>query len=275
MRFAIAIISLLLILSSCLKSEAGSFRTWIPLPRGGSMPVYYFYPDYEIKSRLPAVIHGVGVGAMKIVQHHVHCQELANRGFVVMLVDPSNYPESLTPGPFEWERGVGYLVGSVNQGVVAARLVFDMEWYLDAIRAAVDNLWFNPKVDPYRIAISGYSQPANAALTYASRDPRIRAVVWNYGGSPWIMPYDVMRLPPVLIFHGTADDVYDVKYAKRLVQELAAAGKYFEAYIYPGQKHLFTIYFDITGEPRFARSVILETFERMVSFLNRVMPPGR
>jgi hypothetical protein len=32
-------------------------------------------------------------------------------------------------------------------------------------------------VDPFRIAFSGHSQPANAALTYASGDPRIRAIV--------------------------------------------------------------------------------------------------
>jgi carboxymethylenebutenolidase len=133
--------------------------------------------------------------------------------------------------------------------------------------AAVNYLCSLPMVDRSRIAVSGYSQPANAALTLASSDPRVKAVVWNYGGSPWILPYNSHRLPPVLIFHGADDTVYSVKYAQELAANLFAANRYYQIYIYPGQEHLFTIYYDLLTENRYSRPVIQDSFEKLVSFL--------
>lgn len=249
-----------------------SVRVHIPLPNGGRLPGFCFLPDCGVKHPLPGVIVGVGVGSHLIPQYHDHCQQLANRGFAVVLIDPSNYPESLFPGPFSWDRGLGYVQGSINQGVVAARLLVDIDWYLTSIAATVDFLCSWPAVDPNRIVLSGHSQPANAALTYACRDPRIKAVIWNYGGSPWIMPYDPMRLPPVQIFHGDEDDVYDVKYAMRLALELKSRMRWCELNIYPGQKHMFNVYYDLLkGETRYSKPALLDAFERLVDFLNRVL----
>lgn len=251
----------------------------IPLRDGKILPAYMFLPSTGVKHRLPAVICGVGVGSHLIYQYQEHCTYLADRGFVVVLMDPSNYPESLFPKsyPYKWDRGTDYLAGAAAQGIVAARLGLEDQWYLDSIQATVNYLCCSPLVDPTRIVFSGFSQPANAALTYASRDPRIRAVVWNYGGSPWVMPYNVMALPPVLIFHGDKDDVYDVKYARQLAMNLYTHGKYYEAYIYPGQKHMFNVFYDLQTENRSMRSVIQDSFERLISFLYRVLalPPER
>lgn len=245
-----------------------SFRVHIPLPSGSHLPGFCFLPDYAVQRPLPAVIVGVGVGSHLIPQYHEHCQHLASYGFVVLLVDPSNYPESLFPGPFTWDKGLGYAQVSVNQGVVAARLLLDIEWYLNSIRACVDFLCRWPLVDASRIALSGHSQPANAALTYASRDLRIKAVIWNYGGSPWVMPYDPMRLPPVQIFHGDEDEVYDVKYAMRLALDLKSHMRCCDLNIYPGQKHLFNVYYDLNkGESRYSNPVIMDAFARMLHFL--------
>jgi dienelactone hydrolase len=245
------------------------------------MPAYFFLPRHGVWGPLPGVVVGVGVGSQEIPQYQDHCQHLADRNFAVVLIDPSNYPEELVPSPLSWDRGLGYVIGSVNQGVVAARLAVTHNWYVNGIRAAVDYLWCSPMVDRSRIVISGHSQPANAALTYASKDPRIKAVVWNYGGSPWILPYNALRLPPICIFHGEEDTVYDVKYARKLAFELKTNMKYFEANIYPCQKHMFNVYYDLRKETRFSRPVILESFERLVSFLNRILcipppqPPAR
>jgi dienelactone hydrolase len=244
----------------------------IPLPDGGHLPGFGFLPDWHVKYPLPAVIVGAGVGSHLIPQYHDHCQHIANRGFAVVLIDPSNYPEALFPGPFSWDRGLGYAMVSFNQVVVAARLFFDYEWYLKSIRATVDFLCSWSAVDPTRIAFSGHSQPANAALTYACRDPRIRAIVWNYGGSPWIMPYNPMRLPPVQIFHGDIDEVYDVKYAMQLAMNLKSHMRCCDVNIYPGQKHLFNVYYDPTiGESRASKPALLDAFERLISFLNQVL----
>jgi len=246
-------------------------KTAIPLPDGGTLPAYCFFPRHGVRGPLPGVVVGVGVGSQEIPQYQDHCQNLADRNFAVVLIDPSNYPEELVPSPLSWDRGLGYVIGSVNQGVVAARLALTHEWYLRSIRAAVDYLWVSPMVDRTRIVLSGHSQPANAALTYASRDPRIKAIVWNYGGSPWILPYNVFRLPPICIFHGEDDTVYDVKYARQLAFELHTNAKCYEANIYPHQKHMFNVYYDLRKENRFMKPVILESFERLVSFLNRTL----
>jgi dienelactone hydrolase len=256
-----------------------TFRIGIPLKTGKTLPAFLFLPNHGVKGRLPAVICGVGVGSQQISQYQEHCRYLADRNFVVILMDPSNYPENLFPAsyPYNWDKGTDYMVGSVAQGVVAGRLAISDQWYLDSIKATVDYLCYSPMVDPTRIVFSGFSQPANAALTYACRDQRIRAVVWNYGGSPWVTPYNVLQLPPVLIFHGDKDEVYDVKYARKLAAELHTNGKYYEAYIYPDQKHMFNVYYDLRTENRFMRPVIQDSFERLVSFLYRVLeiPSGK
>ena len=255
------------------ESLAQTFRIGIPLKDGKTLPAFLFLPSYGVKGRLPAVICGVGVGSHHIPQYHEHCRHLADRNFVVVLMDPSNYPENLFPAsyPYNWDRGTDLMVGNVAQGVVAGKLAISDQWYLDSIKATVDYLCFSPLVDPTRIVFSGFSQPANSALTYACRDQRIRAVVWNYGGSPWVTPYNVLQLPPVLIFHGDKDDVYDVKYARKLAAELHTNAKYYEAYIYPGQKHMFNVKYDLRTENRFMRPVIQDCFEKLISFLYRVL----
>lgn len=257
------------------ESYGQGYKLEIPVSDGGKLPIYCFTPRCGARFPLPAVVCMVGVGSTKILQYQEHCQLLADRNFFVILMDPSNYPEALVPGPYSWDKGAGYAIGSVNQGVVAGRLAVSLDWYLKTIRAAVDYLCCNPQVDCSRIALSGFSQPANAALTYASKDPRIKAVVWNYGGWPWTMPYDALRLPPVCIFHGEADGVYDVKYARELAFDLQTYCRPYEAYIYPCQKHMFNVYYDLRKENRFMKPAILDAFEKMVSFLYRSLhiPP--
>ncbi len=60
-------------------------------------PAYLFLPLRPPEAPLPCVIVAVAVGSQEFLQYHVHCQSLADRGFAVLLIDPSNYPESLSP----------------------------------------------------------------------------------------------------------------------------------------------------------------------------------
>lgn len=247
------------------------FKAQIPVDKKSTLPVYVFLPQAGVTKPLPAVVVGVGVGGTQIAQYREHCQLLADRNYVVALIDPSNHPEEMAPGPWDWDRGAGYMLGSVNQGVVGTKLLFGNKWYLDTIAATVNYLVCSPWVDPSKIALSGFSQPANAALAYACKDPRIKAVIWNYGGWPWIMPYEPFRLPPVQIFHGEKDDVYDVKYARELAWNLKTSMRPYELNIYPNQKHMFNIYYDLRTENRFMKPALLDAFERMVCFLDRTL----
>ncbi|MDQ7785396.1 MAG: dienelactone hydrolase family protein [Desulfomonilaceae bacterium] len=267
------ILAVLALLLWPLPSSAGASRVLLPLPQDKKpLPAFVFVPQQGVNHPIPGVVVAVGVGGQMIPHYHEYCQLLANRGFAVILIDPSNYPEELVPGPYSWDRGLGYIRGSINQGVVAGRLFFGLDWYLEGMKAGVDFLCNWPLVDRHRIAISGFSQPANAALTYACKDPRIKSVVWNYGGSPWVMPYDPWRLPPVQIFHGEKDEVYDVKYARRLALNLMSNMRYYELNIYPGEKHMFNVYYDARrGENRFMKPALLDAFERLVRFLGNTL----
>ena len=59
---------------------AHSFRVMLPLPNGESLPAYCFLPHYGIRPPLPGVVYCAGVGSTKVIQHHTHCQRIANKG---------------------------------------------------------------------------------------------------------------------------------------------------------------------------------------------------
>lgn len=245
-------------------------RVTIPVDCKTTLPAYIYLPRSQPQGPLPAVVVGVGAASTTIPQYQVHCQCLANAGFVVLQVDPSNFPESMGPGP-SWHRGLGTIQSGFNQACVAARLAFGYEWYLKSLRASMNYLCSWLLVDSEKIALSGFSQVANAVLSYACGDTRVKAVVWNYGGWPWIMPYEPFRLPPVAIFHGEADELYDVKYAKELACNLQTSMRPYELHIYPNQKHMFSIYYDLYTENRYMKPELLDAFERMVAFLKKAL----
>ncbi len=265
--FVSLVLFVLTIFATPDNSSAYYARVLIPIDKEKTLPGYVFLPQHKIQGQLPLVVAGAGVGATKIYQYHDHFQNLADRDFAVIFIDPSDYPESLAPGPWNWDHGLGYVLGSFNQGYVGAKLAIGKEFYLRSFTAAINYMCCWPIIDQGRVALSGFSQGANAVLTVACRDQRVKAVIWNYGGWPWIMPYEPYRLPPVEIFHGDADDVYNVKYAKQLAMELKTSMRPFELNIYPGEGHMFNILYDLGTENRYMKPALIDAFERMVCFL--------
>lgn len=246
----------------------------IPLPSGERLPVRYFLPAEGSKTPLPGIIVAAPAGAAKYVQYHTYCSKLADRNYAVLLFDAANLPEDCTICSRCWRRIPYNILAWKNNILVALRLGFGYEWYLQTVRAASE-YWFRfPAVDPERVAISGFSQSANAVLSYAAQDPRIKGVVWNSGGWPWIMPYRPGSLPPVLIFHGADDGVYNVRYARRLAAQLKNAGRDCECYVYPGQRHLFNIYYDLDVKGSSGTPAITSSFQRLLTFCDRVLKAG-
>jgi len=243
----------------------------VSLEHGHDLHGCIFFPDASGSGRLPAVIVATGAGGTKLIQYREYCRNLSKQGFAALLVDGSNYPEYLTPGPDTWRRMPYHIWSWVNHFTVAIALAFDHRWYIRNIREAVDYLYANPKIIRSKIGLSGFSQSANAVLAEASEDSRVRCVVWNNGGWPWIMPYEPKRLPPVLIFHGEDDGVYNVKYAHNLADELKAAGKDYECHVYPHQRHMFTIYYELNQPPEARNPALISSFHRLVGFLDRVL----
>jgi len=96
-----------------------------------------------------------------------------------------------------------------------------------------------PQVDAKRMGLLGFSLGAYLALSVASVDPRVQAVVEFFGGLPKEMRLFMRRLCPVLILHGEADPTVPVQEAYDLQNLLEKKGIFYEIKIYPGAGHDF------------------------------------
>jgi len=96
-----------------------------------------------------------------------------------------------------------------------------------------------PEVDAERIGLLGFSLGAYLALSVASVDSRVRAVVEFFGGLPKEMRFFMRRLCPTLILHGEADPIIPVSEAYELQALLEKKNIPYEMRIYPGQGHVF------------------------------------
>jgi len=97
-----------------------------------------------------------------------------------------------------------------------------------------------PQVDPERIGLLGFSLGAYLSLSNAAIDSRIRAVVEFFGGLPKEMRLFTLRLCPVLILHGEADQTIPVEEAYHLQRFLERKQIPYEMQIYPGAGHSFS-----------------------------------
>jgi dienelactone hydrolase len=85
---------------------------------------------------------------------------------------------------------------------------------------AVSHVAQHPQVDTECIGLLGFSLGAYLALSVASVDSRVKAVVEFFGGLPREMKFFMRRLCPVLILHGEADPTIPVAEAYDLEIEL-------------------------------------------------------
>jgi len=96
------------------------------------------------------------------------------------------------------------------------------------------------QVDPERIGLLGFSLGGYLAVSAASIDARVRAVVEFFGGLPKEMKFFMRRLCPVLILHGAEDKTVPVQEAYHLQQVLEKKQIPYEMQIYPGVGHGFS-----------------------------------
>jgi carboxymethylenebutenolidase len=96
-----------------------------------------------------------------------------------------------------------------------------------------------PQIDSGRIALLGFSLGAYLALSNATIDARVKAVVEFFGGLPKEMKLFMRRLCPVLILHGTEDTTVPVEEAYHLQSVLEKRAIPYEMQIYEGAGHGF------------------------------------
>jgi dienelactone hydrolase len=104
---------------------------------------------------------------------------------------------------------------------------------------AISHIEKHPSVDPHRIGLLGFSLGAYLALSVASVDPRVKAVVEFFGGFPKEMRLFMRRLCPSLILHGAKDSIVPVEEAYYLQILLEKKGVAYEIQIYPEAGHGF------------------------------------
>jgi len=104
---------------------------------------------------------------------------------------------------------------------------------------AIGHIARHPQVDPERIGLLGFSLGAYLALSVASVDARVKAVVEFFGGLPKEMRLFMRRLCPTLILHGEADPIIPVAEAYDLESLLQKKNIAYEMKIYAGAGHGF------------------------------------
>lgn len=159
---------------------------------------------------------------------------------------------------------------------------------LGDLKGALDFLAAQPRVDPERLGVVGFSFGGRAAVLLAAAYPaRLRAVVVYYAiashtevgrplagraarAEPLSARVGALRAP-VLIHHGEADAGVPVEQGRLLHRALAAAGKSSTLYTYPGAEHLFN--FSIGPDVRFDPAAARLSWERTVRFLDQHLKP--
>jgi carboxymethylenebutenolidase len=91
------------------------------------------------------------------------------------------------------------------------------------------------------VGLLGVSLGAYLALSVATQEPRVGAVVACSGGLPDAFAERASRMPPTLVLHGEADTVVPVSEARKLERLLRVASPESEVKVYPGQGHVLGV----------------------------------
>ena len=202
---------------------------------GNPLAVELCVPGGEVKDKLPAVLVLPGWQGL-------------------------NYPEPPDDWDEQWEKQAslseiadvigwrlqedlaqaGYIALAVNyvhfrnQSWNGARIFWN-----PAITTSVQVLREDPRVDPERIALVGYSFGANAAIHVMVEITDFKTAVWISGQfEPW-MTEVTGPFPPMLLLHGEDDETVNPRNARFLHQKLEEIGADSTLDIVPNVGHLW------------------------------------
>ncbi len=143
------------------------------------------------------------------------------------------------------ERGISAFVVHYFDGLPSLRGAAAPNLHVQRekiVTAALNYVEALPYVDGGKIGVFGLSLGGFQALSLASKDERVQAVVDVIGAMPaQVAREGVLRMPPTLILHGDRDRTVPFKRARELAQILDDLGTPYEMKIYHGETHNFRI----------------------------------
>jgi dienelactone hydrolase len=140
-------------------------------------------------------------------------------------------------------------------------LIAEFEMQHDVVRAAVDEMAKDQRVDQSRLAAFGFSLGGFQALGLSSRDKRIAAVVNMGGGMPGNVAPVTTRLAPTLVIHGQKDRTVPVARATQTRDILRKLSVPHEVALFPNQPHFFQA------------AASREAIDRSIGFFDRHLKP--
>ena len=170
--------------------------------------------------RYPAVLALYGSGGIREGWADKPARLLAGQGYSVFVVHYFDRTGTLWADRDTTRSNFPVWMGTIGDGITFAAQ--------------------HASVDANRIGLLGFSLGAYLALSVASLEPRVKAVVEFFGGVPEDL-HGFTRMPPVLILHGEQDRVVPVSEAMRLRELLERTGTPHEIKLYPDAGHGFGV----------------------------------
>jgi carboxymethylenebutenolidase len=204
-------------------------------------------------------------GGRQIAIQQFHPNHSGKHPAIVALHGSSGIREGWVEQPARLMAQRGYSVFVVHYfertGTLWADYATTRRHFPDWMRAIGDAIHFAAQqsaVDASRIGLLGFSLGAYLALSVATMEPRVRAVVEFFGGMPQEL-HGFRRMAPVLILHGEQDRIVPVSEATRLQQLLEQTQTPYEMKLYPSAGHGFT------------GLQLFDAFQRTVAFFDRYL----
>jgi len=166
------------------------------------------------------LLHGGGGWARQIENYTRYATAMAQAGFDAYLVY--------------------YYSEADEKNLAAGRDVFEARY--PAWATLVDDLadgLLKQKESNGHVGLIGFSNGAILAAGASALDAKIGAAVIYYGAEPWPLRAPITHWPPLLILHGSDDQVIEVEAGRDLAAEAKRLGGPVDLVIYPGEGHGF------------------------------------
>jgi dienelactone hydrolase len=205
------------------------------LSEGRAIDEFHCVPNASGPRPAIILIHGCGPLGFGDDEYHEMCASLAEHSYYAMFVE--YYSRTGQPNCAQFANDL--------ENSLAARTPLPSAIYIRTISAAIESLQANDKIDSTHIGLLAFADGVCAALTIASVDPDIRAVVGYY---PFVTPRLEMFVrqakvfPSTLMLRGEGDSRVSGSYAREMEDLLSQHQGDHQVHTYSDVEHAFNFH---------------------------------